>query len=201
MSSDSCEPPATVSRPGFAERQRERLLTATVEVAGERGWAAMTLAEVVTRAGVSKRTVYDHFDDKLDCFLAAARHVIDSVSALTLRAYHQAGGGREGLAAGIDALLRFCGASPPTARVYLVETTAAGPAGVALWREHMEAMSKRAICALGQLREDLPPHAGSMAIGNIYTVAQARVLAGQARQLPELAPSMTAALCTTMGVD
>jgi AcrR family transcriptional regulator len=201
MPSDSQEPPATLTRPSAAERQRDRLLDATIEVAGERGWEAMTLTEVVGRAGLSKRTVYDLFEDKLACFLAAARELIGRVSALTLAAYRAAGTPRDGFAAGVRALLRFCGESPGSARVYLVETAAAGPAGAALWREHMDSMSERAACALGQLRGDLPAHAGSMAVGGVYTVAQVRVLAGQAEQLPGLAPEMTVALYTALGIQ
>jgi len=201
MSSDSQEPPAAAKRSRVAAGQRSRLLTATVDVAGEQGWEAMTLAQVVTRAGLSKRTVYDLFEDKLDCFLAAARELIDRVSALTLAAYRGARTPREGFAAGVHALLRYCGENPRPARVYLVETATAGPSGAALWSEHMEAMSQRADCAFGELRADLPAHAGSMAIGGVYRVAQARVLAGQARQLPDLAPEMTMALWIMLGID
>jgi AcrR family transcriptional regulator len=201
MPSDSQGPPATLRRPSAGDRQRERLLAATVEVAGEQGWEALTLTEVVTRAGLSKRTVYDLFEDKRACFLAAARDVMAQVSAVTLTAYGSAPTPRDGLAAGIRELLRFCGHDPRAARVYLVETAAAGPEGAALWQEHMEAMSQRAACALGELNGRLPAHSGSMAIGGVYAVAQARVLAGQARQLPELAPEVTGAMWTTLGLD
>lgn len=202
MPSDSEGPSApAIARSKVAEGQRERLLAATVEVAGELGWDGMTLADVVTRAGVSKRTVYDLYEDKLACFLAAARETIDQVSALMLSAYRDGGGGREGLAAGVGELLRFCGANPRTARVYLVEIAAAGPAGAALWREHMEEMSRRTDCALGELRDELPAHSGSMAVGGVYTLAQRRVLAGETRQLPELTPDITTALWTILGLD
>lgn len=201
MSSDSQGPPAAAKRSSVAEGQRSRLLTATIDVAGERGWEAVTLAQVVTRAGLSKRTVYDFFEDKLACFLAAARDLIDRISTLTLTAYRRAGTPREGFAAGVHALLGYCGENPRPARVYLVETPAAGPSGAALWSEHMEAMSRRASCALSGLRAGVPAHAGSIAIGGVYTVVQARVLAGQTRQLPDLAPEMTTALWTVLGID
>jgi AcrR family transcriptional regulator len=201
MPSDSEGPSApAIARSKVAEDQRARLLAATVEVAGERGWDGLTLADVVTRAGVSKRTVYDLYEDKLACFLAAARETIDQVSELVLAAYRRAGGGRAGLAAGVGELLRFCGENPRTARVYLVEIAAAGPAGAALWREHMDEMSRRADCVLGKLRDDLPAHSGSMAVGGVYTLVQGRVLAGQTRQLPELTPDVTAALWTILGL-
>lgn len=201
MPFDTQQPPATLTRSSVAERRRARLLDATIEVAGERGWEAMTLAEVVARAGLSKRTVYDLFEDKRACFLAAARELIDRVSALTLAEYRAAKTPRDGVEASVRALLRFCGESPAAARVYLVEIAAAGPDGAALWREHMDSMSRRAAQALEPLRGDLPAHAGSMAVGGVYTVARARLLAGQARQLPALAPEVTEALCIALGID
>jgi AcrR family transcriptional regulator len=201
MPSDSQGFPATGSLPSVGEGQRERLLAATVEVAGERGWEALTLAEIVSRAGLSKRTVYDLFEDKRGCFLAAARDLMSRVTALVLAAYRDTRTPRDGFAAGVHELLRFCASDPRAARVYLVETAAAGPAGAALWQGHMATMSEHASCALRALRDDLPVHSGTMAVGGIYTVAQARVLAGQAAQLPQLAPDMIAALWIALGLD
>ena len=51
--------------------QRTRLLEAVGRAVAERGYAAATIDDVVRRAGVSKKTFYDHFADKQDCFLAA----------------------------------------------------------------------------------------------------------------------------------
>jgi AcrR family transcriptional regulator len=184
-----------------AERQRTRLLAATVEVAGERGWEGMTLREVVGRAGLSKRTVYDLYEDKQACFLAAARGVIERVSGVALGACRDAGGNGNGLAAGIEGLLRFCGEDPRAARVYLIETASAGPAGAALWREHMEEMSRQAERALEGIGQPLRPFASSIAVGGIYTLAQARVLVGEAGDLPQLAPAMTEALWATLGIE
>jgi AcrR family transcriptional regulator len=183
-----------------AEARRARLLAATVDVAGERGWEGTTLREIVKRAGLSKRAVYDHFDDKQQCFLAAASELMQRVSGVTLEACRTAGGRGEGLAAGIDGLLRFCGDDPHAARVYLLEAPAAGPAGAELWRAHMREMSQQADSALRDLRADLPPHASAMAIGGVYTAAQARVVAGEASQLPELAPAMIDAVWATLGI-
>jgi AcrR family transcriptional regulator len=48
----------------------ERLLTGMLEAIGEIGWADLTIAEVVRRARVSKRTFYEHFPTKEACLLA-----------------------------------------------------------------------------------------------------------------------------------
>ena len=54
-----------------AEIQRARILAAMVDVVAERGAANVTVARVVTRSGVSRRTFYELFEDREDCFLAA----------------------------------------------------------------------------------------------------------------------------------
>ena len=41
------------------------------QVVAEKGYAATTVADVVERAGVSRRTFYEQFADKEACFLAA----------------------------------------------------------------------------------------------------------------------------------
>src|SRR5436305_1492583 len=51
--------------------QRERLLYGVMVATAELGYATTTVADVLMRAGVSRKTFYQHFTDKLECFLAA----------------------------------------------------------------------------------------------------------------------------------
>src|SRR5512142_3344759 len=54
------------------ERQKEqqrRLLEAAAHVFAEKGWADATVEAIVNRAGMSRRTFYEHFDDLRDCLL------------------------------------------------------------------------------------------------------------------------------------
>jgi AcrR family transcriptional regulator len=63
--------PHELTREQVAHSQRTRLMAALSELMAERGYAAVRLAELVTRAGVSKATFYEHFADKEQCMLAA----------------------------------------------------------------------------------------------------------------------------------
>jgi AcrR family transcriptional regulator len=74
-------------REHVSEIQRVRILLAMVEVAAERGAGAASVAHIVARAGVSRRTFYDLFEDREDCFLAAFDEVIARASAPVLKAY------------------------------------------------------------------------------------------------------------------
>src|SRR5271156_3460353 len=66
-------------REHVSEIQRMRILAAMAEVASERGAGSVTVAHVVGRAGVSRRTFYDLFADREECFLAAFEDAIGRV--------------------------------------------------------------------------------------------------------------------------
>ena len=51
---------------------RERLQRAAVELFRERGYDAVTVAEIAARAGLTKRTFFNHFTDKREVLFAGA---------------------------------------------------------------------------------------------------------------------------------
>ncbi len=111
-----------------AASQRTRLLEAIGRAVADKGYAAATIDDIVRGAGVSKKTFYEHFADKRDCFLAAYEAASDELFEHVRAA--QDGAGHEWLArtrAGIRAYLRWLAAEPALARVFLIEVAAAGP--------------------------------------------------------------------------
>jgi AcrR family transcriptional regulator len=121
-----------------AASQRARLLEAAGQAVAEKGYAATTIDDIVRGAGVSKKTFYEHFDDKLGCFLAAYEAASDElyehVATAQDAAAGDAGAGDAWLArtrAGIHAYLRWLAAEPALARVFLIEIAAAGPEALA----------------------------------------------------------------------
>jgi AcrR family transcriptional regulator len=116
-----------VGREKVSEIQRARMLAAMAEVAAERGAANVTVAHVVARSGVSRRTFYEIFEDREDCFLAAFDDAIERLSARVLPAYAGEDKWRERIRAGLAALLEFLDEEPGAGRLCIVETLAAGP--------------------------------------------------------------------------
>src|SRR6516162_5916305 len=57
--------------PTVRASQRERLLRSVIAAVSESGYMAVTVADIVRRAKVSRAAFYAHFADKEDCFLAA----------------------------------------------------------------------------------------------------------------------------------
>src|SRR5215218_11463316 len=104
-----------------AASQRARLLEAAGHAVADKGYAAATIEDIVRGARVSKKTFYEHFTDKLGCFLAAYEAASDELFE-HVRAAQKATSG-EWLArtrAGIHAYLRWLAAEPALARVFLI---------------------------------------------------------------------------------
>jgi AcrR family transcriptional regulator len=115
-----------------AASQRSRLLEAAGQAVAEKGYAAATIDDIVRGAGVSKKTFYEHFEDKLGCFLAAYEAASDELYEHVTAAQDAAGAGwHDRTRAGIHAYLRWLAAEPALARVFLIEIAAAGPDALA----------------------------------------------------------------------
>ena len=117
-----------------AASQRTRLLEAAGRAVAEKGYAATTIDDIVRGAGVSKKTFYEHFQDKLGCFLAAYEAASDELYEHVRAAQDSDAASSDWHArthAGIRAYLRWLAAEPALARVFLVEVAAAGPEALA----------------------------------------------------------------------
>jgi AcrR family transcriptional regulator/DNA-binding MarR family transcriptional regulator len=120
---------ANAGRGRVVEIQRARMVAAMSELVRERGVAVVTVGHVVERAGVSRRTFYELFEDREDCLRAAFEHAIDRALAAVVPAYEVAGGAwQERIRAGLAALLRFLDAERTLGRLCVVAALAAGPA-------------------------------------------------------------------------
>lgn len=53
------------------DNQRWRILEAMAHLAGKRGYANVSVAQVIERAGVSRKAFYEYFKDREDCFVTA----------------------------------------------------------------------------------------------------------------------------------
>ena len=114
-------------RSGVAEIQRARMIGALTEVARERGAGGVTVAHVVARSGVSRRTFYELFEDRDDCFLAAFDVAVERAAQRVLPAYNAGGAWRERIRAGLGALLEFVEDEPGLGALCIVDALAAGP--------------------------------------------------------------------------
>jgi AcrR family transcriptional regulator len=89
------------------EIQRARILAAMVEESAERGVANVSVAHVVGRAGVSRRTFYEIFTGREDCFLGAFDEGVVRASRYVLDGYDPRAGWVERVRSALTGLLWF----------------------------------------------------------------------------------------------
>ena len=126
--------------------QRGRLLDAMAQAVAEHGYGATTVAHVVAFAGVSRKTFYEHFSDKEDCFLALYDTGIAYVLARieeALRAATLDGGPRARVAVGLRAFLDVLAEEPAFSRAIILEVHAAGEQALLRRRATLEAFAQR----------------------------------------------------------
>ena len=108
--------------------QRGRLLRAALWTAANKGYPEMTIGDLVERASVSRRTFYEHFTGKLDCFLAAMDYGISDV-VIAIGAAETAVSGQDWrvrLRSGIRAYLKVLAAAPEASWAIQIEALRAG---------------------------------------------------------------------------
>ncbi len=177
-----------VGREKVSEIQRARILAAMTEVAGERGAGNVTVAHVVARSGVSRRTFYELFDDREACFLAAFDDAAQQIAARVLPAYGGEKRWRDRIRAGLAALLDFLDEEPLVGRLCVVESLAAGPLALERRASIVEAVKRaldegRAEGKGGQ--REAPPLTAEGVVGAVSSVLHARL----AEPIPSSSPS------------
>jgi AcrR family transcriptional regulator len=185
------------------------MLSATVEAVQEVGYSRLTVAQVIARAKVSRKTFYDVFLDREDCFRAAFDDTVERVGTLVARAYERESNWLEGVRAGLLALLTFLDAEPALARLCVVEAMGAGPR---VLKNRAEVMSRlEQIVDLGRTvsREDgakeaveLPEITAEGVVGAIFTILHARLIGrGRAPLTELLGPLMSIIVLPYLGPE
>lgn len=108
------------------EIQRARIVHAMSELVRERGAASVTVAHIVSRSGVSRRTFYELFADREDCFLAAFDCAVAAGRERVVAAYAGAGSWRERIRAALAAALELLDAEPELGYLCVVGALSGG---------------------------------------------------------------------------
>ena len=177
-----------------ADIQRARILAAMVRVVSRYGVANVTVAHIVARSGVSRRTFYELFDDREDCFLAAFDQAIGHFAQSVVPAFEQESSWRAGIRAALIALLDCLESDRDTARLMIVESLAAGPSALAS-RGRVLARIVSLVeqgCEQAKRGESaLPPLAAEGIVGGALSVLHTRLLQPEYGSLLELAGPLT----------
>jgi AcrR family transcriptional regulator len=181
-------PPETTDRGAY--EPAERIIRALASVVAEKGYQAMTVNDVASRASISLSTFYSHFADKEEAMIAAVDSGSAQMLATTLPAFRRAPDWPHAVRGGLGAMLAFCAAEPDFAKLGAIEVYAAGRR--VLERRDEVIVGMEALLAPGyELNSDASPIAGEAIGGAIYALIYDQVRRGATQNLQELAPLAT----------
>jgi AcrR family transcriptional regulator len=182
------------SREQVAHHQRERLIAGLASAVAAKGYAAVTLADVVREAKVSRRVFYANFEGKEQCFLAAFEVVVDHLRELIAEAVAPLEDWPRRAIAATRAVLAFLASEPDLARLCLVESRGAGPAVTARFNEAVGEMVPLLRQGRGERpagERPLPDSTEDSVIGSLVSLVHRKAAAGEAARLEDLLPDCT----------
>ena len=191
-------------RERVSEIQRLRMLVAMAEVVCERGVVDVSVAHVVERAGVSRRTFYELFDDREDCFLAAFQEAIARAGGYVEAGYAPEADWAERVRGALEALLGFLEDEPVLARLAVVESMGGGARALALRRRVIDRM----VAAVDAGREKMNGSSSNTeltaeaVVGGVASVVHGRLVSGESTRPMELVnPLMSMIVLPYLGPD
>jgi AcrR family transcriptional regulator len=160
-----------------AADQRERLYEATIKAVNERGFVATTISDLVAGAGVSRRSFYEHFENKEECLLATYDALIERLTARIVEAYDPEDEWTQQIDAIVRGLFEASSDRPDAARLISVEMGAAGPVGIQRWARDAELLTSFFVAVFEQAPGEgsVPRPMARAIVGALRTILYSRV--------------------------
>lgn len=174
-----------------AVHKRRRMMDAMAELTAERGYGATKIADVVSRAGVARKTLYDNFSGKEELFLSAFETTAEEARATVAAACEGVGDGDGArVEAGLEALLEFLAEHPAQARMCMVEALSATPATAARYEETVQEF----VDLLRGAAPPAPDRPGTLEetlVGGVAWILQQRIRNDEAEVVGRLLPELS----------
>jgi AcrR family transcriptional regulator len=183
--------------------QRERMLTAVVEVVAEQGYRAVSVGDIVKRAAIARAKFYENFSSKEDCFLAAYDRAAVELKRRVVEACERAGDSISGrMVATLAAALDYFASEPALARACIVEAPAAGPAAEERREQVLTSLAEMVRGAHQEADEAFPKGVQDSVFGGLYWLVYHAILSGHPENLRDLLPELTEfSLIPFVGID
>ena len=183
----SALPPASV-----AAEHRQRVLAAVARLAREKGFAATTVADVVSTAGIARESFYDLFRGKEDAFLTAQAYALQSSLSLAASRFFAEALWPERVWDAALPMLGYIASVPDLTTLDFIESYSVGPA--AIRRSFEGRMAYTLFLEEGyRLRpeaESLPRLCSEAIAGGLLELMRQRTVAGEIETIPALAPQV-----------
>jgi AcrR family transcriptional regulator len=177
-----------LTRDEVENSQRGRIVAAMIALIGKRPFHDVGVADLVTTAGVSRKTFYQQFHNKEEVFAEAYDQALGGLLELMHDAAETSQGRRDRLAVRVTTLLTLLARDEAVGRVCFVEVAAAGPLALER-RRHGTAALAGALLGFDDGSDDVPITALAAA-GGLSEVIHHEIVAGRCARLVTLAPDM-----------
>jgi AcrR family transcriptional regulator len=168
-----------------AGHKRRRMMDAIAELTAEQGYEATKIADIVRRAAVARKTLYDNFDGKEDLFLSAVDATLGEMRAAVEAACERTDSPEDQVVAGLEGLLDFIAEHPAATRMAMVESISATRSSARLYdagmRGFVQLLRNSALDG-----SDLPGTIEESLVGGVAWILQQQIRRGQAEQAGEL---------------
>ena len=176
-----------------AENQRRRMYGAMIEAVAANGYGRTSVKQVVTLAGVSRRAFYEQFANKEECFLATLELIASQAMDHIASAYRSTEGTLEQrLEAALSIFAEVVKDNPKGARLMLVDTPSAGPAGWARLTETLTVFEERLAASFEHAPDAaaLPEPVARAIVGGLRRATFVRLVEARTEEMPGLVGDM-----------
>lgn len=181
----------TLPREFVASHKRRRIMDAIAELTAEQGYEATKIGDIVRRAGVARKTLYDNFEGKEEVFLAAFDAAIDeAVQRIETDCAAAEGGWEKQVEAGLAAFLGYIAENPALARMCMIEALSATPAATERYEAAMQRfveLTKRTV----PQEDGLPETIEETLVGGVAWIIYQQIRRQQAEKAVDLLPELS----------
>lgn len=176
----------------MTESQRKRIHGAMIEVVSTRGYPETRVVDVIGVAGVSRKTFYELFESKEDCFLAAYDVLLESLLDEATDAFDSRAGSPwvERISAALEVLLDHLSRHPNEARFAIVEVLAAGPKALARRDSALRQFTGFLEPGRSETSVELPGITTLAVAGGVNELLYSEILHGAIARLPSRLPDL-----------
>jgi AcrR family transcriptional regulator len=180
-----------LSREFVALHKRRRIMDAIAELTAEQGYDSTKIGDIVRRAGVARKTLYDNFEGKEEVFLAAFDSALDEViGRVEEECAKVEGGWEERVQAGLAAFLRYVAEQPAFARMCMIEALSATPAATERYEAAVQRfveLTKRTVPDI----EQLPDTIEETLVGGVAWIIYQQLRRHEAEKAEDLLPELS----------
>lgn len=174
-----------------AAHKQRRIMDAIAELTAEQGYDATKIGDIVRRAGVARKTLYDNFEGKEQVFLAAFDSAVEEAVGRVEAACAEAEGDWEqSLRSGLAAFLAYIAEQPALARMCMIEALSATPAATERYEAAMQRFVELTSAVVPQ-DDRLPETIEETLVGGVAWIVYQQIRRKEAEQAEDLLPELS----------